>query len=181
MLIIVCSIIISSFSVLTGHLFRTHCKTHTNTSCFAMLIVMTMSTVVGMITAHYIPDMVLSTIIAICVAGILTAALTFGLSARTIAESAGALLMGAMMGAMLHFMTTSYEALSFLFFTVLFIAACVGALASLQKQQQQSIFQTLPRPMLAAAIIGMLSLGVASLSLTAKPAQPTVEEHHHQH
>ena len=121
MLAIVSICIILIFTLLSGKVFRKEFKENQITSCLVMLVTMTKSTLVGILTALWIQDMVLSTIVSIVISFVLVAFITYKLPIRIFIESSSMLFMGAMMGAMLSLMSTSYGTLSIVFFTSIYI------------------------------------------------------------
>ena len=182
MLAYLCIVIVVLLTIVTGNTFRKRCVNNQNTTCLAMLVVMTQSTIVGILVAHFLPDMVLSTIIAITISFLLTCYLTYGLPIRTFIESLGALLMGAMMGAMLNLMTTSYLNISFIFFTSIFILSTIFAIGFLLKDEDSSLKYTIPKHVMLSAIISVLFLVFGSIStFFSSPTEHPEQEIHHHH
>ena len=176
----ICIILI--FTLLSGTVFRKQFKENQITSCLAMLVTMTKSTLVGILTALWIQDMVLSTIISIVISFVLVAFITYKLPIRIFVESLSMLFMGAMMGAMLSLMSTSYGTLSIVFFTIIYILSVVLAVGLWDKKEHADIWSTIPKGLSLIAAIAVIVLAATSFIGSIEPEANEVEaemEHHH--
>lgn len=183
MIEILCLGIIVLFALLTGRVFRKQYKKNNIANCLAMLVVMTMSTTIGIVIATWVPDMVLSTILSIIVSVALVIILTYKLPIKIFIESLSMLFMGAMMGAMLSLMTTNYEVLSIVFFTMTYIASTITAIALWNKEDYPVFRKAVPVHLVGVATVAFCVL-VGSTLLTsfntdAKTDSETKVEHHH--
>lgn len=151
-----------------------------------MFVTMTKSLLVGIILAMWIPDMVLSTILSIILSFVFVVIMIYKLSSKVFIESMGALLMGAMMGAMFSLMTTNYELLGITFFTVIYILSSVMAIGLWNKEQYPNFFKAIPLKVLTTATLALVVLCV-SLVADATSVSDEIEidtkeendQHHH--
>ena len=184
MIEILCLGIIVMLTFLTGRVFRKQYKKNNIANCLAMLVVMTMSTTIGIVIATWVPEMVLSTILSIIVSMALVVILTYKLPINILIESITMLFMGAMMGAMLSLMTTNYEVLSIVFFTTLYIASTIAAIALWNKEDYPVFRKAVPVHFISVAVVAVCVL-VGSTVLTSFNAnskmhsETKVENHHH--
>ena len=183
MLAIVSICIILIFTLLSGKVFRKQFKENRITSCLAMLVTMTKSTLVGIITALWIQDMVLSTIVSIVISLMLVAFITYKLPIRIFVESLSMLFMGAMMGAMLSLMSTSYGTLSILFFTVIYIFSVVLAVGFWDKKEHADIWSAIPKGLSLIAAAAVILLAATSFigPIETKTIEVEMDMEHHQH
>ena len=185
MIEMLCFGIIVILAFLTGQVFRKQYKTNAITNCLAMLVVMTMSTAIGIIVATWVPDMVLSTIISIIVSALLAIALTAKLPVKIVIESMTMLFMGAMMGAMLSLMTTNYAVLSSVFFTATYIVSTLIAIVLWNKDDYPVFSKAVPKYFIGATTVAVcLLVGLtvmASFDANSKTNPETVVETHHHH
>ena len=184
MIEILCAGIIVIVAFLTGQVFRKQYKKNNITNCLAMLVVMTMSTVIGIIIATWVPDMVLSTILSIIASAVLVMALTYKLPIKILIESVTMLFMGAMMGAMLSLMTTNYEVLSIVFFTIVYIASTITAIGLWNKEDYPVFRKAVPVHFIGVTAVAVCvlvgSTVLASFDTHSKTHSETiVEDHHH--
>lgn len=182
MLAIVSICIIAFFTIFSGTVFRRNFKANHITSCLAMLVSMTKSTIVGILTAIWIPDMVLSSILSIFVSLILIIFMTYKLPIKIFVESLSMLFMGAMMGAMFSLMTTSYGSLSIMFFTFIYILSVLLAVGLWDKKEPVNIWSTIPKRLSLIATVAIIILVTTSQiePLETKKNESEMEiEHHH--
>ena len=163
MLTIVSLVIIIIITVLTGGIFRNQFKENHIASCLVMLVTMTKSTLVGILVGIWFSNMVLSTILAIIASFILICIMTYKLPIKIFVESLSMLLMGSMMGAMLSLMTSSYEILSIVFFTFIYILSVIIAAGLWNKDEQKSFLRAIPRRISFMATTAVILLIVSSL------------------
>ncbi len=182
-LVIVSIFIVLVFTALSGTRFRSQYKADHITSCLAMLVTMTKSTLVGILTALWIPDMVLSTIVSIIISFGLIAFMTYKLPIKIFVESLSMLFMGAMMGAMLSLMTTSYGTLSIVFFTVIYILSVLLAVGLWDKKEHANIWSAIPKQLSLIATVAVIVLVASSLigSFETKTQDADMEMEHHHH
>jgi len=181
MLAIVSTCIIIIFTLLSGSIFRKQFKANHLNSCLAMLVTMTKSTLVGILTAIWIPDMVLSTIVSIIISFGLVAFITYKLPIKIFVESLSMLFMGAMMGAMLSLMTTSYGSLSILFFTVIYILSVLIAVGLWDTKEHANLWSVIPKRLSLLATVAVLILVASSLIGSVETETNKAEMDHHQH
>ena len=175
------AVIICIIVLLAGPVFRKQYKQNPATKCLMMLVNMTLSLIVGILVATWLPNMVLSTIVAIFVSLALTVYLTYKLPFVLFIESAGALLMGAMMGAMLSIMTTSYANVSIIFFTVIFIVSTYVAIGFWNKEQYPVFSKAIPPSIHGMAIVAIICLAMTSFAAPTLDGEPAEESHHTHH
>lgn len=169
-------------SILSGVTFRKQYKQNALTKCLMMLVSMAMSIVVGIVVAVWLPNMVLSTIVAIIVSAVLAFAMTYKLPLYMLLESCGALLMGAMMGAMLSLMTTDYAVLSCVFFTVIYVASVLVAVGFWNREDFPQFTRAIPKTIYSVTTITIVLLGgVSAATLLDDDSVPAVEQHEHEH
>ena len=185
MIEILCLGIIVILAFLTGRVFRKQYKKNNIANCLAMLVVMTMSTAIGIVIATWLPEMVLSTILSIIVSMALVVILTYKLPIKILIESITMLFMGAMMGAMLSLMTTSYAVLSIVFFTTLYIASTITAIALWNKEDYPVFKKAVPVHFIGVAAVAVCVLVgstlLASFNTDSKMDSETKVENHHNH
>lgn len=185
MLTIVSLVIIIIITVLTGGIFRNQFKENHIASCLVMLVTMTKSTLVGILIAIWLPNMVLSTILAIIVSCILICTMTYKLPLKIFVESLSMMLMGSMMGAMLSLMTSSYEILSIVFFTFIYILSVIIAAGLWNKDEQESFLRAIPKRISFVAATAVILLAVSSLyaagSVGGQVNKDKTEINHHYH
>lgn len=183
MLAIVSICILLVFTALSGTLFRKQYKANHITSCLAMLVTMTKSTLVGILTAIWISDMVLSTIVSIVISFVLITFMTYKLPLKIFVESLSMLFMGAMMGAMLSLMTTSYGTLSIMFFTIVYILSVIFAVGLWDKKEHANIWSAVPKRLsllaTAAVIVLVASSLIGTIETEANEGEMEMEHHHH--
>lgn len=177
--------IIIVLSLLLGSVFRKQLKESHLSSCLAMFVAMTKSTLIGMIVAIWIPDMVFSTIIAMLLSFLFVTMLTYQLSAKVFIESLSALFMGSMMGTMLSLMTTKFELVSILFFTVIYILSIITAAGLWNKEKYQTFIAAIPFKIVIVSAIAVVLLVVStfidSTSLNEIETENDINhEHHHE-
>lgn len=183
MLAIVSIIVVLVFTFLSGILFRKQYNTNHISNCLAMLVTMTKSTLVGILTALWIRDMVLSTIVSIFISFGLIVFMTYKLPIKIFIESLSMLIMGAMMGAMLSLMTTSYETLSIIFFTVIYILSVLLAVGLWDKKEHVNIWSAIPKRLSLLASAAVIALVATSLfgTFAAETNEVEIKMEHHQH
>lgn len=172
--------IVIILTFLTGFTFRQQYKQNHIASCLAMFVTMTMSTIIGILVATWVPDMVLSTIIAMTGSFVLVIILTYKLPVKIFLESLGALFMGAMMGAMLSLMTTNYTVLSIVFFTTIYIASVITAIGLWNKEEYPVFKKAIPSTITVTASLAILILGISTIATTVGASDnEEIEQHHH--
>ena len=185
MLTIVSSGIIIIITVLTGGILRSQFKENHIASCLVMLVTMTKSTLVGILVAIWIPNMVLSTMAAIIASCLLISFMTYKLPIKIFVESMSMMFMGSMMGAMLSLMTSSYGTLSIVFFTVIYILSVIIAVGLWNKDEQQNFLRAIPKSLSFVATTAVIVLMVSSLyaasSVRGQINEEKTEINHHQH
>ncbi|QCR31261.1 hypothetical protein [Lysinibacillus sp. SGAir0095] len=180
MLAIVSICIVLVFTIISGTLFRKQFKANHISSCLAMFVTMTKSTLVGILTAIWIPDMVLSTIVSITISFGLITFMTYKLSIKIFVESLSMLFMGAMMGVMLSLMTTSYGTLSIMFFTVIYMISVIVAVGLWEMKEHATIWNAIPKKLSLIATAAVIALAASTLVGSFETESNEVEvEHHH--
>ena len=185
MLTIISLAIVLMFTILSGNIFRRDFKENHIASCLAMFVSMTKSTLVGILVAVWIPNMVLSTIVAIIGCFVLVSFMTYKLPIKIFIESISMMFMGSMMGAMLSLMTTNYEMLSIVFFTLIYILSVLVAVGLWNKEEQPNFFRAIPKRLSFLASTAVIILMVSSLYGTIgvqtneEEIEAEIEHHHH--
>ena len=149
---------------LAGHAFRKQYKQNSLTNCLSMLVVMTMSTTIGILVAHWLPDMVIATIISIIVSSVLSFILTYRLPLKIFIENLATLFMGAMMGAMFELMTTKFSTLSLLFFMTLFIGCVIVAIGFWNRSEYPVFRKAVPFNVIIFSVFSIFAIGLLSIS-----------------
>lgn len=171
--------IVIILTIITGFTFRQQYKHNHLSSCLAMFVTMTMSTLVGILVATWVVDMVLATIISILGSLVLIIALTYKLPAKIFIESLGALFMGAMMGAMLSLMTTNYAVLSIVFFTAFYIGSVILAIGLWNKEEYPIFRKAIPSLVTVTATLALVVLGISAVTLEMNDQEVEQPTHHH--
>lgn len=183
MLAIVSIFVVLLFTILSGRLFRKNSSVHHISNCLAMLVTMTKSTLVGILTALWIQDMVLSTIVSIIISFGLISFMTYKMPIKIIIESLSMLFMGGMMGAMLSLMTTSFGNLSILFFTVIYILSVLVAAGLWDGKEHANVWSAIPKRLsliaTAAVFIMVASSLIGEIENESNEAENEMERHHH--
>lgn len=183
MLEIISLSIIIVFVLLAGPAFRKRYKQNSLTNCLAMLVIMTMSTSIGILFAHWLPDIVLATIASILASTLLAMIMMYKLPLKMIIDNFGMLFMGAMMGVMFELMTSNYSTLSLLFFMMLFIASVIVALGLWNRTEYPSFRKAIPFNVTIISILSVFIIGLSGVA-TAFPHQAeadTTTNNHHEH
>ncbi|MFC7686534.1 hypothetical protein [Ureibacillus sp. GCM10028918] len=181
MLAIVSIFVVLVFTLLSGLLFRKQSNANHISNCLAMLVTMTKSTLVGILTALWIQDMVISTIVSIIISFGLITFMTYKLPTKIFIESLSMLFMGAMMGAMLSLMTTSYGTLSIMFFTIIYILSVLLAVGLWDKKEHTNIWSVIPKRLSLLATVAVIALVASSVIGTFGTETNEVEMEHHHH
>ncbi|MFP3919964.1 hypothetical protein U5N28_19350 [Lysinibacillus telephonicus] len=178
-------LIIIMLSLLLSSVFRKQFKESHILNCLAMLVAMTKSTLIGLIVAIWIPDIVFSTIIAMLLSIIFVSLVTYQLSIKVFVESLSALFMGSMMGTMLSLMTTKYELVCILFFTLLYIISTITAAALLNKEKYQKLLKAIPIKVVIISIFAVLLLVISTFLDTVLfneiESESDINHDHHNH
>ena len=148
---------------LAGHALRKQYKHNSLTSCLSMLVVMTMSTTIGILIAHWLPDMVLATIISIIVSLVLGLILLYKLPLKIFIENLSMLFMGAMMGAMFELMTTKFSTLSILFFMTLFIGSVIVTIGFWNRSEYPVFRKAVPLNVFVFSVFSIFTIGLFSV------------------
>lgn len=185
MVAIVSFINIVILTLILGSVFRGQIKESHLSSCLAMLVAMTKSTLIGIIIAVWVNDIVFATIISILVSFLFVSIMTYQLTAKVFIECFGSLLMGAMMGSMLSLMTTKYELISILFFTFVYIISCLMATGLWNKEKYQNFFKEIPSKVLVISALTAILLAVTTIVDTglfsSNEVETESENNHHHH
>ena len=180
---IVSSISIVLLTFVLGTVFRKQLKDDHLSSCLAMFVTMTKSTLVGILVGIWISDIVFATVIALLISFLLVSIMTHQLSIKIILECLSALIMGAMMGAMLSIMTTNNQLFSIVFFTILYLLSCVLSAGLWNRQSYQHFFRGIPSKVKFSFACVILFLSVTTymdLMAVSTDGEET-EQHHHNH
>ena len=170
-------IIIVFVTFLTGQAFRTQFKENTLATCLAMLVVMLMSTSMGILSAMWIQNMVLATLLAIGGSTLLVIILLYKLPLKFFIESSSALLMGAMMGAMLILMATGYELVAIIFFTGLYVVSAVIAIGFWNLEEYPHFAKAIPISVIGVATIGLSMLIILGAVSLLEPTNTVPNQH----
>lgn len=175
--------IIIMLSLLLSSVFRKQFKESHILNCLAMLVAMTKSTLIGLIIATWIPDIVFSTIIAMLLSFLFVSIVTYQLSMKIFIESLSALFMGSMMGTMLSLMTTKHELISILFFTFVYLISIITAVGFLNKEKYQNFFKAIPINVVIASAFAVVLLVASAFLDTMLFNDIEIESdiHHDQH
>lgn len=182
MLAIVSIFVVLLFTILSGRLFRKNSSVNHISNCLAMLVTMTKSTLVGILTALWIQDMVLSTIVSIIISFGLISFMTYKLPIKIIIESLSMLFMGGMMGAMLSLMTTSFGNLSIVFFTLIYILSVLIAAGLWDGKEHVNVWSAIPKRLSLIATVAVFIMVASSLigEIENESNEAEIEmEHHH--
>lgn len=175
------SIVLLTF--ILGSVFRVQSKENHLSSCLSMFVTMTKSTLVGILVALWIPDLVFATVISILISFLFVTIMTYQLSIKVILECLSALFMGAMMGTMLSLMTTNNQLLSIVFFTMIYLISCIIAAGLWNRQNYQNFTKGIPSKVKLSFALAILFLGVTTyfdlISVTTDVGE--TEQHQHQH
>jgi len=170
-------------TVVLGSVFRVQPKENHLSSCLAMFVAMTKSTLIGILIGIWIADIVFATVISILVSFLLISILTYQLSIKVVLECLSALFMGAMMGTMLSLMTTNNQLLSIVFFTIIYLVSCIVAAGLWTRQTYNNFAKAIPSKVKLSFAIAILFLGITAyfdiISVTTNEEE--TEQHHHQH
>lgn len=183
MLAIVSFSMVVILTIVVGSVFRKQFKENHITSCLVMFVAMTKSTLVGIVVALWIPDMVISTILAMLLSLMLISMMTYKLPLKIFMEGLGSLFMGAMMGAMLSLMTTNYSILSILFFSALYMTSIIMAVGLWNKEENPSFFKAIPSKVVVTTTFAVILLGASTVADLFSTSTDNKEERieHHQH
>lgn len=169
------------FTLLLGSVFRGQHKENHLTSCLSMLVAMTKSTLIGILVALWIPDIVFSTIIAILLSFLFISIMTYQLATKIVLECLSAIFMGSMMGTMLSLMTTENEIISILFFTALYLVSCIIAAGFLNKDHVQNFFKGIPTKVTITSLLIVILLAFTTVVDLLPFTTNEVEREHHEH
>jgi hypothetical protein len=148
---------------LAGDAFRKQYKQNNLTSCLGMLVVMTMSTTMGILIAHWLSDIVIATIISIIGSLILSFILMYKLPLKILIENGSTLFMGAMMGVMFELMTTKFYTLSLLFFMTLFIGSVIVAIGFWNRFEYPEFRKAVPLNVIIFSGLSIFTIGLFSV------------------
>ncbi len=186
MVVKVSFLIIIIFSLLLSSIFRRQLKENHFTSCLAMFVAMTKSTLIGIVIATWLPDIVFSTIIAMILSFFFLSMLFYQQSSKVFIESLSALFMGSMMGTMLSLMTAKYEIVSLLFFTSIYIISIITAAGLWNQEKYQNFFKAIPFKVVVVTALAVVLLVVSTLLETTSfneietESDANHEQHHHE-
>ncbi|MEK9198704.1 hypothetical protein [Ureibacillus sp. FSL E2-3493] len=169
------------FTLLLGSLFRGQHKENHLTSCLSMFVAMTKSTLIGILVALWIPDIVFSTIIAILLSFLFISIMTYQLATKIVLECLSALFMGSMMGTMLSLMTTENEIISLLFFTSLYLISCIISAGLWNKDHVQNFFKGIPTKVTITSLLIVILLAFTTVVDLLSLTTSEVEREHHEH
>lgn len=148
-----------------------------------MFVAMTKSTLIGILVALWIPDIVYSTIIALLVSFLFISIMTYQLATKIFLECLSALFMGSMMGTMLSLMTTDNEMISILFFTALYLISCIIAAGLWNKDNVQHFFKGFPKKVMFTSLFVVILLAFTTmydlLPKSTNEVEPEPEHHEH--